>query len=112
LTESRVRALVCPAGKKDVFAFDGDQRGLAVRVTRNAAAGSLASKVYYAQYSYGGAKRRVRLGAAEAISLGEARRAARAVLGEAAQGRDPASERKEAQVARKRRAARDALTVA
>jgi integrase len=104
LTQERIRALACPPGRKDRLVFDDEQKGLAVRV---AASGG---KSYLVQYRSGGAKRRAPLGACDAISLAAARSAARAVLGDVAHGKDPASERKEKALAAKRKAARDAFT--
>src|SRR6516162_4680446 len=104
LTQERIRALACPPGRKDRLVFDDEQKGLAVRV---AASGG---KTYLAQYARAGAKRRVPLGACDAISLAKARQAARAILGDVAHGKDPASERKETALVAKRKAARDAFT--
>ena len=106
LTQRRIEDIKCPAGKKDVLVFDDEQRGLGVRVT---AAGS---KTYLAQYALGGIKRRVPLGSCSAISLAKAREAAQKIMGEKADGRDPATERKEKALEAKRKAAHEALTLA
>jgi integrase len=98
LTQRRIEDLECPAGKKDALVFDAEQRGLGVRVT---AAGS---KTYLAQYSLGGIKRRVALGSCSAISLAQARLAARQIGGAVAAGRDPAGERKATALEAKREA--------
>jgi integrase len=112
LTENRIRQLACPAGKtkndkpkRDAIFFDDEQKGLAVRVTASG------GKTYLAQYSYGGEKRRVPLGAVDAISLAKARTACAGIMGDAAHGKDPARERKEKAVAAKRKAAHNALTL-
>jgi Arm DNA-binding domain len=105
LTQRRIEGLICPAGKKDMLVFDDDQKGLAVRVTASG------GKTYLAQYSHAGQKRRVPLGTVDAISLAQARIAARAIMGDVAKGRDPATERKEKALAAKRKKAHDALTV-
>jgi integrase len=105
LTQRRIEGLICPAGKKDKLAFDDDQKGLAVRVTASG------GKTYLAHYSHAGKKRRVPLGTVDAISLAQARIAARAIMGDVAKGRDPATERKEKALAAKRKKAHDALTV-
>jgi hypothetical protein len=112
LTHNMILKLVCPAGKKDKLLFDDEQRGLALRVGATAKAGSLDGKSFFAQYSYGGIKRRVPLGACSAISLGDARKAACAVKGDVAHGKDPAHDRRAAAQAKKLQAADDALTVA
>jgi integrase len=98
LTQRRIDALECPAAKKDVLVFDDEQKGLGVRVTAGG------GKSYLCQYRHAGMKRRVSLGSCSAISLAAAREAARAILGEAAKGRDHASERKAAAIEAKRKA--------
>jgi integrase len=102
LTQRRIDDLECPAGKKDALVFDGEQRGLGVRVTARG------GKSYVAQYTFAGSKRRVPLGSCSAISLAAAREAVRAILGDAARGVDTAAERKEARL----KAAADGLTLA
>jgi len=102
LTETTIAKLACPPGKKDVLIFDEIQRGLAVRVTASG------GKSYLVQYTASGVKRRIPLGA---LSLALARSAAAAVLGEVAQGRDPAGDRKAAALAAKVKAAHVALTL-
>ena len=101
LTQRRIGLLECPEGKKDALVFDGEQKGLGVRVTASGA------KSYLAQYALAGSKRRVPLGSCGAISLAAARDATKAILGDVAKGRDPAAERKEAEL----KAKREALTL-
>jgi integrase len=105
LTQRRIESLACPPGKKDILVFDGEQKGLGVRVMARG------GKTFLAQYSFAGVKRRVPLGSCFAISLAKAREAARAILGDVAKGCDPARERKEAAVRAKRKAADEALTL-
>ena len=105
LTERTIERLDCPPGKRDRLVFDCEQRGLAVRVM---AAGS---KSYLAQYVIAGRKRRVPLGSVGAISLAAARDATRAVMGQVAQGLDPATERKLAAEGLKIAAQRDRMTL-
>jgi integrase len=88
LTERTIERLACEPGKRDRMVFDTEQRGLAVRVV------ATGSKTYLAQYVTAGRKRRVPLGSVDAISLAAARDAARAVMGQVAQGTDPATQRK------------------
>ena len=102
LTETVVSKLECPVGKKDVLVFDDVQRGLAVQVS------SAGSKTYLAQYTFGGSKRRIPLGAPP---LALARSAAAKILGDVAKGLDPAADRKAAALATKIKAARDELTL-
>jgi hypothetical protein len=110
LTQRRIEELLCPSGKKDVLVFDEEQPGLGVRVTKSAEKGSLDGKLYLAQYSHAGQKRRVPLGSCSAIKLAAARDAVKVILGDVAKGRDPATERKDAARESKRKAACDALT--
>ena len=98
LTQRRIAGLQCPAGKKDILVFDDEQSGLGVRVTAGG------GRSFLAQYRHAGEKRRIPLGSCSAISLANARNAARAIMGDVAKGHDPASDRK-------RKAARDALTL-
>ncbi|TWB22152.1 site-specific recombinase XerD [Nitrospirillum amazonense] len=100
-----IDGLTCPEGARDKLYFDEVQRGLAVRVT----AGS--SKTYLCQYTLAGAKKRVPLGAVDAISLAAAREAVQAILGEVAKGNDPAANRKAAAAAVKAQKAHEALTL-
>ncbi len=104
LTWRKIEGLECPAGKKDAMFFDDEQRGLAVRVTGG-------GKTYLAQYTVAGSRRRVPLGSVTAISLDAARKATAAILGDVAQGRDPAVARIEARRQTEREAAREALTL-
>jgi integrase len=90
LTLNRIDGLKCPPGKRDKLVFDGEQRGLGVRVTAGG------SKTYLAQYNWQGQKRRIPLGSCRAVSLAKARDAVRAIMGEVAKGIDPATERKKA----------------
>jgi len=106
LTERVIERLSCPAGTRDRLVFDGEQRGLAVRVM---AAGT---KSYLAQYTVQGRRRRVPLGSTDAISLAAARDAVRVVLGRVAQGADPAGERKAAAAAAKATERRERVTIA
>jgi integrase len=103
LTETNIAKLVCPAGKKDALFFDEGQRGLVLRVSANG------GKSYLCQYTFGGAKRRVPLGA---LTLAKARSAAASILGEVAKGLDPAGDRKAKALDAKVKAERDTFTLA
>src|SRR6202040_3123107 len=98
LTLNRVDSLECPEGKRDMLVFDGEQRGLGVRVTAGG------GKTYLAQYTWHGQKRRIPLGSCRAVPLAKARDAVRAIMGDVAKGLDPAAVRKNA-------AAHDAFTL-
>lgn len=106
LTERAIERLVCEPGKRDRLVFDSEQRGLAVRVVASG------SKTYLAQYVTAGQKRRVPLGSVDAISLAAARDAARAVMGQVAQGADPATQRKARAESAKVEAQRERMTLA
>jgi integrase len=106
LTLRRIETLACGPGKKDQLFFDDEQRGLAVRVTASG------GKSFLAQYTLHRVKKRIPLGSCNAISITAAREAVRAILGDVAQGRDPASERKEAATAAKRAAEEASFTLA
>ncbi len=105
LTQRRIETLECPAARRDMMVFDDEQSGLGIRVTAGG------GKSFLVQYRHAGGKRRVPLGSCSAISLGSAREAARAILGDVAKGRDPASERKQAIQQAKATADQRALTV-
>jgi integrase len=98
LTQRRIEAIRCPAGKKDILVFDDEQTGLGVRITASG------GRSFLAQYRHAGEKRRIPLGSCSAISLADARNAVRAIMGDVAKGLDPASDRR-------RKAAHDALTL-
>lgn len=98
LTQDYIETLLCPAGRRDMMAFDDKQAGLGVRVTASG------RKTFLAQYTRAGARRRIPLGSCAAISLDDAREIVRAIMIEVAKGRDPAVERKQA-AARPERAA-------
>src|SRR5208283_1595268 len=80
LTQRSVEAASCPPGRKDALLFDGETRGFGLRVT---AAGS---KVFLAQYQSATGKRRVGIGPFGVLTVEEARRRAKAILGYAAEG--------------------------
>lgn len=105
LTQQRVDKLKCKPGQKDQLVFDDDQRGLAVRVTAGG------SRTYLAQYTLGGAKRRVPLGSCDAVLFEDASLAVQAIMGAVAMGRDPAAERKQDAAAARAKAERERLTL-
>lgn len=105
LTERVIERLACPEGKRDCLVFDSEQRGLGVRVM------ATGTKSYLAQYAVAGQKRRVPLGSVDAITLAAARDAASAIMGQVAQGADPATQRKAAAEAAKIEALRERITL-
>ncbi len=104
LTQRTVETATCPAGAKDALRFDADLPGFGLRIT---AAGS---KVFIAQYSTATGKRRVKLGTFGALTVEEARRAAKSVLGAAAGGADPFAANKAKAEAERREQAAAAFT--
>lgn len=88
LDDDAVTGLRCPEGRKDVLVFDGALKGFGVRVQAKG------PRVFLFQYRWGGAVRRVSIGAFGQITTVKARRIAEAMRGEVAAGRDPAGERK------------------
>ena len=105
LTERKIEKLAVHHSRKDRLVFDDAQRGLAVRVTASG------GRTYLAQYTLHGHKWRVPLGACSAVALATARKAAAAVMGDVAKGRNPAAERKEAAAAERARRTRNRLTL-
>src|SRR4051794_28154588 len=90
LTQRFVEEVVCPTGKKDVLIFDGDVRGFGLRVTASG------GKIFLAQYSGAAGKRRIRIAPFGTLTVKEARTRAKAILGAAAEGRDPVAEQQQA----------------
>ena len=105
LTEKAIDELQIEPGRRDRLVFDEVQRGLGVRITASG------SKTFLVQYTLDGTKRRVPLGHVSAITLRDARAAARRILGEVALGVDPAAARKAKAEAAKAERRRQAYTV-
>lgn len=96
LTERAVESLACPPDRGEVLFPDDDVKGLFVRAYRGG------QRVYVVQYRLGGRgsrQRRERLGSVRQITLGDARKAARSLMGELAKGTDPVAERRQARLA-------------
>lgn len=96
LTEKALEALTLPAGKREVWLSDSRAKGLRVRATAGA-------KTFYACWTdkVTGERQRERLGAWGALTLEQARDAARIILGDVAKGRNPAAEREAERTRRK-----------
>ncbi|MGI4940750.1 MAG: tyrosine-type recombinase/integrase [Janthinobacterium lividum] len=92
-TQRSVEDAACPPGKKDVLLFDAETKGFGLRVTASG------GKTFLAQYQAGGSKRRVSLGAFGVLTVDQARKAAKGILGAAALGGDPVAERRAKEVA-------------
>jgi len=105
ITETLIDRETCPAGKGIFEVFDTDQRGLVLRVYASG------SKAFWCRYSVGGRKIKFRLGDTSAISVKDARDAVKKAMGELAQGRDPAGERKAKREVEQRKADESAFTL-
>jgi integrase len=75
------------ARPSDYFAWDDELPGFGVRVWISG------RKTYVAQYRKAGRSRRVKIGAHGALTVDEARKEARGILGDVARGEDPAEDR-------------------
>src|SRR3712207_2351539 len=85
LTKHMVDAL--QVGSSDYFEWDDDLPGFGVRVWPSG------RKTYLVQYRADGRSRRVKIGNHGALTAEEARKEARALLGDVARGENPAEER-------------------
>jgi integrase len=106
-TDRLIAELSCPSGKKDQIVFDTEVRGLGIRVS------SSGRKNFLVQWRCPatGESKRLPLGAYGNITLKAARDAARIALGQVAQGRDPAAERRARRDEAKHAAAESQLTL-
>ena len=89
LTENAIHKLQIPEGKREAWLSDTDVQGLRVRATTGGAKTFMACWADRAT----GERRREKLGAWGAITLADARTAARAILGDVARGEDPSEKR-------------------
>lgn len=107
LTEKMITALAPPAGKREAWLSDTEVPGLRVRATGDA-------RTFYAAWTdrATGERRRERLGAFGAITLDQARSAARVILGDVAKGDDPKAKREAQREAAEERRRTNALTLA
>jgi hypothetical protein len=71
LTATTVRTLTLPEGKRDVIFFCDDLPGFGLRLREQG------SRTFVYQYAIGEKQRRMALGAATALTVGEARETAR-----------------------------------
>jgi integrase len=89
LTEKVISGLCCGAGQKDRLIFDDVVTGLGVRVSASG------RKNFLVQFrGVDGVKKRLPLGAWGALTLEQARQAAKAAVGQLATGKDPVDERR------------------
>ena len=85
-----VRQAACAVGRKKVDYFDAAQRGFMLEVRASG------GKTYYQRYTdERGRERQYKIGAADVLSLDQARRKARQIVAEALLGADPQAKRRE-----------------
>ncbi len=85
-----VRQAACAAGRKKLDYFDAAQRGFMLEVRASG------GKTYYQRYTdERGRERQYKIGAADVLSLDQARRKARQIVAEALLGADPQAKRRE-----------------
>ncbi len=89
LTDTTVRAIVLPPGKRDHVVWDDTIPCFGVRIREGG------SKTYVFQYKIGIKSRKMTLGRVGAIDIGRARNAAKELYARKSLGQDPAAERKE-----------------
>ncbi|WP_372623047.1 tyrosine-type recombinase/integrase [Falsiroseomonas sp.] len=107
VNDDAIDALTIPSGGREAWLSDSTVKGLRVRATSGGA------KTFFACWTdkATGERRRHKIGAWGAITLKQARDAARIILGEVAKGRDPSKELARQREAAKARKAEEALTV-
>jgi hypothetical protein len=91
LMTTTVRSLALPPGVRDKTFFDDDLPAFGLRVREGG------SRTFVIQYDFGGKTKRMTLGSVAALDLGKARARAKNLLAAVRLGRDPASEKREAQ---------------
>jgi integrase len=85
-----VRQAACADGRKKIDYFDAAQRGFMLEVRASG------GKTYYQRYTdERGRERQYKIGAADVLSLDQARRKARQIVAEALLGADPQQKRRE-----------------
>lgn len=106
LTEKAIEALGLPPGKREAWLSDAKAKGLRVRATAGA-------KTFYACWTdkVTGERQREKLGPWGALTLEQAREAARIVLGDVAKGKNPAAEREAERQRRKAEAEAETFTL-
>ena len=104
ITKRAVDALKCPPGRDRVFLWDDDLSGFGVAAmpSRKAADGKKieGTKTYVVQFRLQGRSRRMKLGEHGRLTPGEARSAAKKILGAVEGGADPIELRRAARGAR------------
>ncbi|MEE3502532.1 site-specific integrase [Acidiphilium acidophilum] len=104
-THRSIETLTCPPGKKDMIAFDDDLSGFGVRVSASG------GKTFLIQYRTPSGPRRMPVGKFGALTVEQAKRRAKELLGQIAGGADPVAERAAAEEAKRKADADSHLTV-
>src|SRR5258708_2161891 len=94
LNPRSIGSLMPRPGRDRETYFDAPPPGFGLRVSARSGEGPVV-RTWVLLYRHSGRKRWLRLGDAEAVSLADARKLARAALLRVAKGKDPASERTE-----------------
>lgn len=90
LTQYFIKIAACTKNRRKVDYFDNSQRGFMLEVRASG------GKTFYQRYiDARGRERRYKIGAADALTLSQARQKARVVLAQALLGNDPQQQRKE-----------------
>jgi integrase len=90
LTATTVRTLKVPAGKADAIFFDDDVPGFGLRLREEGA------RTFVFQYKLGTKHRRMALGAATALTIGDVRKTAERLYAQVKLGQDPAGDKADA----------------
>lgn len=90
LTQNTVRTATCPAGKRKIEYSDAKQRGFYLEVLHTG------TKTYRQRYTDDhGKKNHYKIGAADVLTLDQARQKARSILAQVHLGEDPQAKRQE-----------------
>jgi len=90
LTTTTVRSAELPAGKSEAIFFDDDVPGFGLRLRAQG------SRTFVFQYKIGTRQRRMALGTATAVTIGDARKTAEKLYARVRLGEDPAADKAEA----------------
>ena len=90
LTTTTVRSAELPAGKSEAIFFDDDVPGFGLRLRAQG------SRTFVFQYKIGTRQRRMALGTATAVTMGDARKTAEKLYERVRLGEDPAADKAEA----------------
>jgi integrase len=94
ISKRSVDALQLPAGKAEVVLWDSDLKGFGVRLQRKEGA-----RTYVLHYRHAGKLRKLKIGRHGRLTPEQARREAKRLLGQVAEGKDPAADKAAAKAA-------------